>query len=522
MVILEAGVFSDQYRRPYESVVDARSFNAIQGRINDYGVGGNKNLEPGILAGVIDKVLQRRAAPETDNEGRPLISNIKNGWGESRYRFYMFVEVNNGINTKTEIYQGWSENIDHSLIQGRINPQLEFTINSSTVVDSQTVSRPTGNESSFRLLGANQILSDDGYSGFSSRGFQKNTELYTMRPTEIIGRMATTNWRDDITVDATGLLGASPVLSKRANNVPASYASRILKGMHTAHAVDRRNSDLYDDVLPEAFNGLDSYCSQAKQYVQETTPTELEFINALIQVRGAEYASTFTLDDLRQVDPDVDKNIAAARIGDEYRSEMPSLNNSEHWRGTDDRTHAAVMLSGVIPSLMIEFGLVSIGFIATNLTLIGSEVEIYSFKPPRGYGRSDMVEEFEGFKNAFATRCLPVLTIGGTREFEFRITCDTTGDSLYEIKFDGDRYFTPFAFPTFCDSLIAPIRTSDVTGFNRLASDLHHLVGEVVLDSVDNVPATRRLYGDNEDGGHGGRTNFGFGNNSGRRSEPGF
>lgn len=469
LLIIEAGTFTPQYHRPYQSVVSPSVIKRVAAHVD-----ANNSVEPGILSNMISDIMFPSVAPERDAAGNARIVTIANSWDTARYRFIMEVQIDDGMCVKTELVQGYSTNLDHTL-QGSINPDLEFYVNSVATLRKTQYPTPVGRQTGIVVSGASHVLANQIYGGIDRSGF-RGDNLFHMRPTDMYSHMAVSHVAEDLDINTTGMQTDTAELSDRRNNIPTVFASRVFDGLRKATSVN--SLQMNDEHMGSAENAM---LKQAKQYIQEPVAIDVTFLSAMSQLRNVASTNIFSLKDLEKVDPNVSRVTTHAMVAPAERMALPHSGDSEYWHGQDSTTHVASILGSVVPSIMVECGLTSFAFMVTNRTIDGS-ISFVPAQAPRGFVEGvDISRPMEVFKIHLINRCLNSIAMNGQRDFQINVVANLTGNSRFEIMLDGSNVAVPYNQPSFCDGLMVPTVSQYAKTGHDLARDLYHLANEAIL-----------------------------------------
>jgi hypothetical protein len=90
-----------------------------------------------------------------------------------------------------------------------------------------------------------------------------------------------------------------------------------------------------------------------------------------------------------------------------------------------------------------------------------------------------MVNEAQAITFRLTHELLMSLSHGNQIPFDLDVNCDFLGETWVEVSLGGEPLI-PYVFPTFCDSLMAPIVTHQKKQFDGLTNDFTRMVTDLV------------------------------------------
>lgn len=429
--------YQDVFQRSYSIHANDSTINKLSAVFSTAGVGHNLNLQKTTLAQTIPEIVRLSTAPIG-------MAEIPHGWRTQRVRFLLEVESNVGNMTMVSYLQGYSEYYDPT-ITGRLDPVMPFYINSITnvirMIDPVTHMYRVMPKSTFNvvtdLAGGKRYQEIDGMD-----------DLKLIRPKDIIENIATMEMYSDYAsniINTTGSIGGRVNTSKKSNNDPISYFSSTVNSYIESKNLITNSSD-HTDLLRQASNIVDEHSVMSVPFMYKLHAMTNDF-----------NPSTFTLDLLRAIDPQIQ---AKSQLIDNVNDIMsPSFNtalDSDNTAGMMQPTienMKATMIAQSINSLMVECLVSSLSVSFTNTS--GQPVVIIS----------DVKSFIEGIDlTAYASKIetnirnilLPSVTDGGLSLIEVSLHSDVLGDTNVFVGVNLNHPVL-FRFPTFADSLYLPV-----------------------------------------------------------------
>lgn len=473
LLITESGTYNNQFRRPYETQLDANVFSTIRDKISS-----SNNITPVMLGDLAQRFVVPSAGPELDSNGHSKIITIAGGWGEQRLRFQMEVVTTFAAGGEIrEIVQGFTDYVGLSM-GNHLDPAMVFHINSVVKTRNVVEHTPLGRRSYQGVIDSSHILVDNNYSGM----FQSNIDE-RMRPEDVFSAMTRAVYSSEGTfVDARTANTSNPVLSQRKNGIPSNYVASILSSYQNAAI-----SPSQDNVSEASLLGI------ARDFSSNQTIVNDAFIKAISQLQGVPATSHFTMRDLMNLDPNVVSMTSVVKAGPLQVSGMHNAGSTATWDGSDIVTQTASILSNSVSALLMELGLTGIHFRSTNRNLtMQAETVIGDYL---SFSNQDMSRNIQTFVNRFHHEVLNGITWNNQIGYELEMRVDLLGDTWISLRF-GDETQMDFVQPSFADSLIVPVLSGSKDHVQGLANDFNMFVNSVIDTDIfgmrgdQNVSAT--------------------------------
>jgi hypothetical protein len=452
--IHETGTYGAQFSRPFEAHFTHDAVNQIAERIEQ-----NQDLSSMAVSGLANQIL----APAIAVDQKDIIP-IPEGWNEPRFRFMMEVETDNLRGSKiTELVMGYSASRDITL-QQTINPDLEFYINSTTLIREEMVRVHGVTQPRSVIANSSQLLANNSYANV----IDTNNQVM-MRPTDLLAQMQTTHLPDDEgdVIDGRTMSTAAPRKSRYGNANSAVYTSRILSSYRDAQslmALGKTGGSIFSD----ARNG---------DQVAEAAVMNDTFLKSLASIQGVASTNYFTLRDLERLSPGYEDVTEAIIMPNLERNRLHHAGDTSPWDGRDRITQVACILSQSIPGIMMESGLTWAAFKATNRTM-NSQV---AFQPMglRSFSNMDLTYPAENLRIRTICEVLNDICYQGEIGFAIEMTLDLMGDTIIDIELDG--YPTErFVAPSFSNSLATPVFAYNNQHVRATAERFENFINEVL------------------------------------------
>lgn len=459
LVMIETGTYDAQFRRPYETVVTPDVEQLVHERIDP-----KQGVVASNLAGVANRFIVPSATPEKEVQ-------IAHGWGTRRLRFMMLVDHLSVAGVEiTLVITGYSEYFDPTM-QGSMDPDLQFFINSTMTLRRITARTAIGNRDYYNVTDSAHVIVENHFGGIHSPDKE-----YRMRPADVYSTMTRIGLgaQNNDMNDTRTLIMGTPQMSNRANANTTAYAARLFDGYKNAMQMDAFGQS-HDQIL-----------STARGNSGEQSAAQNPFMAAMNRLRGSVQGNVFTLRDLCRLDPHaMDDDIAVLTVQGQATQMHPYaqagfFNNTSSqvsWGGSNQYTQIATILGHSVPALMVESAIANMIVHCTNRNEFRKPEIIVSQLldfPAMAGTTIDMGAFVERFKWRLAHEVLNDLSFDNTMDYAFNLKLDLLGESILEISLNGD-VFETFVLPSFCDALLVPVITNNDQRALTLASDFDSL-----------------------------------------------
>lgn len=472
--IRETGSYNTAFSRPYETNFNGSEFHNLLDRIsasNTAKTNSSKSFSPELLSGLSYSLIKPSANPRGE-----LI--IPNGWDERRMLFVLQVSAKNTQGTDSIYYfQGYTTHSGISL-QGSIDPNMYFFINSYIKVRRNNMGMGRYSDS---IVESAQIINGEIF-------IENRVQNYLQRPCDVFMGMqsnfiaSASNYTDKKRApevnDTRITVTTESVKSNRSNNVSSKYMSKILAGYN-------------EGVITAEFGqGTDDILSRSRDVVAEHSINENPFLRALSIKTGVPNISRFTFDDLMNIDPGVDAVTNVLTVSPVVRSQMHQAGQTSFWNGSDISTLTATVLSNSVPSLMMELFLTEVSLTSTNHDITGRMNTVISVV--NSFTNADLSDNVRIFVDRLEREVLNDITFDNQESYSLSMHVDLMGDTFISIQI-ADEPMTDYVVPSFCDGLLTPVVTPNKNDYMNLVGDLEMLTNQVTEDLNPVIPSL--LYG---------------------------
>lgn len=441
----ETGTYNQQYRRPYHTELTGTTLSALQERLQ-----GADKFQPAMFGGIASQFIKPTATPE-----KPI--DLVNGWDEPRMRFVMEIEhtsyLGGGI---VQVILGYTnyKGISHG---GHLDDQMVFYINSVMHVRNMTQNTPTGQQTFSTVADSSHILVDNNWSGIYANTDQR------MRPEDVYATMQRSHLHGlGEVMDMRTASNNLTVKSSRANTLATDYMANILQNYRTATDTSAFGQN-EGEIL-----------AQARGYASEQIASRDPFLSAIASIRGMPVGNSFSMSDLRKLDPNVDRVTVPMMMAPTARSTMHRAGQTTDWGGTNRETDVATFLSQAIPSLMMKLAITRIVFQSTNRDFTGA-ITTTVLKCESFTKGIDLSPALRRFESDLEHKVLREISFDNQTDFAIEMQVDLVGETWIRMSLDGQQATADFVTPSFCDALTVPIITSNTDLSMSLATDFEML-----------------------------------------------
>jgi len=472
-VLQETGTYNTQWKRPYVSSMDARTFNSIVEASHS-----SRSITPVALAGSANQFLRPTATPETH-----LI--IPNGWQERRLRFMLELVIEEQMgNCNSEYVVGYTDyaGIDSS---GRLDPNMTYIINS--VSSARTVRHTTalGNQRYQNAIDASHILVNDNY-----QKFQTSQKEFTLRPEDIYQHMDTVDISRNEALgdfcDTQTILTKTPIKSRRSNAIAPVYVSSIL--------------DTYIKARPnENMMGTEDELLTSARYLIRSDEINNDSFIAFLRNRYSGDGNHFTFADLQALDPNVVNVTHVMPLNTVTRASLHQTGITSDWGASDGETVFATCVSQSLPGYMLMNCVNKLHIQATNRDICGKTniivINIRSFME-----NVDMTPYIQSILFKLENELFRDLSYNNKMDFAIDVKCDLLGETWINLSINSGPFIT-YVTPSFCDALMSPMVTLNYNNCTSIASDFSNLLSQIcdsnpiIASDPNNTNATASGFG---------------------------
>jgi hypothetical protein len=466
MILGETGTYNDVFHRPYKTSLGDEEYAIMREKTH-----GFQDIESETLANCAGSFLNPSAQPGSQ-------VNIDHGWGEQRLRFMMSIMFEGRLSKTEQIVTGYTDRADLSYT-GEMDPNTQFFINN--VITLRHVENRTANG-----IGTSATVSDN---------FQvlRGTDpaQVTLRPSDVVrtqhsslvmeglnelgGNRSNRNVFDNddesdvVYHDARNTFNPSETtrLSRRKNNLNANYMSSILKAYRTAQSVE--DEYLTEDTIFEKTQGI----------LTEPYSFDNPLLKMLTDNTGFSQNTAFTLKEIRELCPHVDKVMVLSRASTTAQLIPNQRGQTEGWAGSDNTTMIANIMASTIPAIALDHLITKIWFTATNETMhneVVVELNHSQQNPPATFTSGiDISRQIQAFVHRIKHYVMRDVTHNNMVGVSVSVRYEALGDTFITVSCNGESP-VDYVIPTFCDSLFSPVMSSDSTDLYSLSGDFQTLM----------------------------------------------
>lgn len=485
-IMSQTGTYQEQTIRPFRTQVADATINQLVEATY-----GGQRLGVAAIDGIASQVIQ----PSASTEGTV---GIPEGWNSRRFRFIMrVIETQPFIpDEKTiRIFFGYTDQCDVSY-GNNIDPQMRIYFNSETTIRDKISAGINGPVRQAIVTGSNQIITPAkintaGREGSPNYSFLIRPEdVFSIKETELSTAMAAQNIPGGIdqSYNYNAIAGVGQFqLSRRRDTSPTRYIADTLGAMQ--HAVSESEMLNLGNDYGGGLSNVHVYGEAAARAANTQIGSDV-FLAKLRDHLGYMEKGYVTFQELAGLFPEVTDFGRTTHVGmDDGRSirKVSQVEDSSHWAGADNTTIAASLLAQVVPAIMMDNFIRSIGFAITNSMMPGQ----YSFIPHPQQTASivselNMIPYLQEFERRLNVDAINSITRYGQIPFSISMSSDLAGDSVIDISLDGEP-IQRYVAPTFTDSLFSPMVSTDQQAVNKVSNDMIFLTSQILPSSADNI-----------------------------------
>ncbi len=462
LIIQETGTYSQQWKRPYISGLNPKTFNSIVEKSSNA-----KTITPNILAGVSTQFIHPTATPE----GTLFIPN---GWQERRLRFFMEVCIEEQMGCiVTEYIVGYTDYAGIGRINNSIDPEMRFHINGINTTRNMTHVTALGTQTYQNAIDSSHVLSNTNYTNI-----QNSVRTYSMRPEDVYMQMdvADIQKNQDLGdfIDVQSLITTVPIKSKRTNSIAPVYVANILDAYIKAKPLDFHESNR-GDILQTAI-GINS----------SNSVSDDQFMSFL-RNRNNNNGDSFTYNDLIAIDQNIFNVTQVVQLTPITKATVHQAGSTSEWGAADMETAFATCISQSLPGYMLECCFNKFFFRATNRD-IGGKISIVISEAKSLMSNVDTSDYIRVMEFKLENELFKDLTFNNQMDFAIDVRCDLLFETWINLSINSGP-FTTYVTPSFCDALMSPVITDNYNNCLSIASDFSNIVDTI----CDNKNSTQQM-----------------------------
>ena len=454
------GDYKDIYSRSISINADNNAINGLRNLLNkDNHITDITSME---ISNYVNGTASLSSVPS-------FKANIPNGWQTKRYRFMLAVSCFDGISEDISYIQGFSEYADPS-ISGHVDPNMHFYINSITSV--MKVYDPNTGRYFVRPKRSVNIISDMA-NGHRYEEIESPNSLKLIRPVDVMNKIHVLNQMEDNfnVIDTTGTLQNTTV-SARNNADPSNYLAKTLNGFLEAKSSIMNTADtvsLYRNSLSSAF-------------IREGKLVDDIFIKQLYNITNIINPTSFTLNILKMMDPDVEfkgKIISRNPLfgAEAYGTLGRETDVAETYDASVETLKAATVFHSM-NSMLIDNMITKLSVSFSNESgpipvIIVTDINTFIESP-------DLMALDNKIKQHNRSVLMPILTDNSYTAVNVVFETDLLGDTNISISVNHGPAII-YRYPAFADSLFSPV-ISTKDNMSVLVEDVQNLMDATYLE----------------------------------------
>ncbi len=450
--------------RPYTTHYD-RSIEQLLAESTENG----NNVNAQTLSSAASQFLQPSAVAKG-------VADIANGFNEQRFSFMIeVVDDRGGLSVGNRyILTGYTDHVGVAQNMGRqaIDPNMKLFINNVFMMRDTQINTPNGIQTRSNIVDNMHVLIDPNHNDF----YNKKYDYFSQRPEDVFATIGYNNDPMMSEARANGIdqrsMISTPRASSRRNDSRPNYLAETIKSFKNASAEEETSQD---DDYTDGSNVWD----MSRNYQRQTISGN-RLMNVLSTKADYMTLGFVTYADLCNILPNLDQKNDVVMMGAAQQQREYQPGQGESWQSTSFEAIAATIFNQVTPSIMTDCLLTRIHFMATNDT-IGAQHEIIPLAFNGFSENIDLTPFIQHFMARLQREVLDDISKGSQVLYQVECIIDLTYDSTFKISLDGEP-MVMFTAPSFCDSLYAPVLSSDSNDINNMASDIETMLYNVSGD----------------------------------------
>lgn len=455
--LIESGSYGKQYFRPFEFTIDGETFNTLNNRIDHAVNGPAGEITSNVFTGLGNMLIK----PTTQPQGNV---DVPYGWDTKRYQFILTVDRETTFGVETSIVMGYTDfsgiaglgitNLNNSQ-KAHVDPNMRFIINSISRVRNTSPNTPMGTAPIGRsVINISHVHANADYIS----ALAQNQFLISPANVLINSGMGITDETGAATNNAAEI-GQSAVFSRVQDTSPVAFMHKLLGGYFNEASAGSHGNTV-QEIMGSAAEKLSIDDPMSDPFIYA--------INKYSEYSGYGTTNSFNLAALLKIDPNAEAIMNIHQLRTDARSALPSNGYSEDWGITSKNSQVAVMINSIVSSLMMEFGLQTLFFNATNMTMSGQpEIVITN---AQGFSNIQVGHLLPRVRDRILGELIMNVTFNGAMKFTIGAEVRLWGESGISVGFEGEAP-TPYVVPSFADALYAPNTAPQARFLNSIASN---------------------------------------------------
>ncbi len=456
----DCGTFNPMFERPMVTdVKDMHYLYDFNRRIEQNQV---KMITPSVTAGLASRIVAPSAIPGSQIQ-------VLNGWDMRRIRFILHVAVDipggSGLADDEYYFQGFTDHGDVGY-GGAIDPRMLLVINSFVRIGKENVYGEHNHIYTRRFVkDSGQIINGNimyQCSGQQSYGLRPKDAFIGLQSMDV----ANAQTDDTMLFDNRYRFGNKSGINNKYHTSPAAYLASVTHSYFNA-----LHSSSWDK------NGMDLY-----ERAKNAAGQDVEFDNPFFRrmrsiVNEPNYVGTsFTMSALEMLDPNLSSVTTLAKMGQATQAQYHHQGQTEYWSGALVESQWATILGQAVPALLMEMMISNMTFMVTN-RLIGGQPAVTLIDAMSITG-ADITQQLETFKQRLICEVMNDISYNNMMPYDITIRADSFGETHIKISLDNNP-FIDYCVPTFIDSMVSPMMTSNKNVFYNNVNDLGYILTEV-------------------------------------------
>lgn len=416
------------------------------------------------------------------------IAYIPNGWNTKRFRFVMWVEIEDNLYSSMEIITGFTDTNDYVNMHTRgvdLPSDMIFYINRIFSCGGKQ-NKNTGIYTPQMIVGSSSVISalnDNTHPQYLATPQALSSHL-VLNSTQELNGIGGPIHHTDAYITPNRLF-----LSNTSNNSLISFADRSLNVPLKTYK--RMLTDTENPVSADDFTDWDNvnFYTQVRKGLEDSDVNQYQFLKILGRNYGNHRASRsyFSWFELKDLDPTVTQRFELiARKGVPTLGKLGyQVNESEIASDSTLETILSQTILNEVPTYMIRHGLLSLGFTYTSLERyrhgnhLDDIVNIHGFEPAFNRDNNNFILALQDSITEYVkTTLIPQISRGGAYDVKASIACDIFGYTQMLITIAGGSQ-RQYSYPTYASSIFTPLTTDSSKAIKTMAESYSDVVSNL-------------------------------------------
>lgn len=471
----ETGTTQDMVSHALGTQVDPNAFHQFGEKTR-----GGTMITQETLAGIAGQIIR----PDVNNE-RTIY--LPNGGQSVRYRFLMTVGNPDALNSSVYYYSGYTDIVGYSSGNGTFDPHMRMYFNNVIQVNQVMRPGPNGPVPVVNVVECNHLIHPATLGAASAQTFQTTfnpaggfgvqNQPTSLRPTDVMMQLSSQSKANmmgaslgENFVDARFAIDLCK--SDRANTIPSYYLNKTVDGMmYGINAAANDPSSQQYTAYDKAFG-----------FIEEKNVFTDRFFSLLANDFGYHQNGFISWSDMCRAHGElmVQGVVFLVNRPQLKKNDIFLADHREYDQLTGDRRPQTILVEQIMQSLPGSLISSLISFARIHVTNMGPGGQLLvTITDPISYanlGSNYLVSKIPFLEQQLQRLVFSDIGFNQYIPFDAWFTIDVFGESFVRIAFNGEHFYTPYAFATYSDASSSMLVTSNGASLPAIANDLNFLI----------------------------------------------